>query len=110
MALIHCPECSSEVSSEAFKCPKCGKTLRKPTRTFFGKIIKWGFILFNLLMIIWLISGMHAASNVVQSAATEAERTGAEVGAGIGAMMIITVWAIGDLILGIFVFLTHPKS
>lgn len=38
MALIHCPECSTEVSSSAFKCPKCSAQLRKPKRSFFGTL------------------------------------------------------------------------
>lgn len=29
MALISCPECKNQVSSEAKSCPKCGKALKK---------------------------------------------------------------------------------
>ena len=44
MALINCPECKTEVSDTAFDCPKCAATLKKPTRTFFGKLIKLIFL------------------------------------------------------------------
>jgi hypothetical protein len=30
MALIKCPDCSTEVSTEARNCPECGRPLRKP--------------------------------------------------------------------------------
>ncbi|MFA5675594.1 MAG: zinc ribbon domain-containing protein [Christensenellales bacterium] len=29
MALIKCPECNNDISSEAIACPHCGKTLAK---------------------------------------------------------------------------------
>lgn len=29
MALTKCPDCTSEVSTEALACPKCGHQLRK---------------------------------------------------------------------------------
>ena len=79
-------------------------------RSFFGKLIKWIFIGFNLLMLFWLISGMMGASEVVSSASTEAEQAGAAIGTGIGMFLIFTLWAIGDIILGIFVLLTRPKN
>ena len=50
MALINCPECNNQVSNQALKCPSCGKQLRKPKRTFMGKVFKCLFILFNVLM------------------------------------------------------------
>jgi hypothetical protein len=61
-------------------------------------------------MLVWLVGGTMNASNVVSSAASEAERAGAAIGTGIGAMMIVTVWAIGDIIIGILVLLTRPKT
>ena len=106
MALINCPECSNEVSDTALKCPKCGVELRKPTRGFFGKMFLWMFILFNLLMGWWFIAGMSAASKFVETAGNGAS----QAGAAIGAAMIIGLWAFGDIILGLFVLFTRPKS
>lgn len=110
MALINCPECNNQVSDQAFKCPSCGKQLRKPKRTFMGKVFKWLFIIFNLFMLYWLISGMGAGAEVMNSAASDAERAGAAIGAGLGMSMILGLWAIGDIILGLFVLFTRPKS
>ena len=108
--LIKCPECNAEVSDSAMKCPQCGKQLRKPKRGVMGKIFLWVFYLFNVLMLIWLIGGMNAASNVVSNAASEAERAGASIGTGIGAMFILFIWAIGDIITGLLAFMMRPKA
>lgn len=34
MALMSCPDCGNEVSTQAMSCPKCGRQLRLPKRTF----------------------------------------------------------------------------
>lgn len=109
MAIINCPECSGEVSDTALKCPKCGTQLRKAKRGFFGKIFKWGFIGFNILMAIWLFGGMGAATDGMD-AMSEAEQAGTAIGAGIAGTMILGVWVVGDIILGLFVLFTRPKS
>lgn len=109
MALIKCPECTAEVSDAALKCPKCGVQLRKPQRSFFGKLLKWTFILFNILMIFWLVGGVGEATKGMD-AMNEAQRAGTAIGTGIGAAMIIGLWVFGDIVLGLFVLLTRPKS
>jgi amino acid transporter len=109
MALINCPECEAEVSDTALKCQKCGLQLRKAKRGFFGFIFKWTFILFNLLMILWLFTGIDAVTENMDMM-SEAEKTGTAIGAGIGAMMILSLWVVGDIILGLFVLFTRPKS
>lgn len=109
MKLVPCPACKTEVSDQAPTCMKCGHILRKPTRSFFGKLIKLAFIAFNALMLIWLVAGMNAASEHVASASSEAQRAGAEIGTAIGASMVIGVWAAGAIVLGLFVLLTRPK-
>ncbi len=30
MALVPCPDCNNQVSSEAWACPKCGRPIRGP--------------------------------------------------------------------------------
>jgi hypothetical protein len=108
MALINCPECQTEVSDTSFNCSKCGFQLRKPTRSFFGKLIKWAFIGFNALMLIWIFAGVHSASQNIDTL-SGAEKAGATIGTGLGAMLLVVIWVLGDIILGLFVFFTRPK-
>ena len=109
MAMIHCPECNSEVSETASKCPSCGFLINKPTRSIFGKIIKWTFIIFNVIMAFWFFGGMSDAIDKTQ-ALEGAEQAGAAIGTGIGGFIIVTIWAVGDIILGLFVLFTKPKA
>ncbi|MGL4766718.1 MAG: hypothetical protein ACRCV6_01325 [Formosimonas sp.] len=110
MAIIQCKECSKDVSDTAVKCPNCGIQLNKPKRSTIGKIIKWLFIGFNMLMIYWLFAGVGASADVANHASSEAAKAGAAIGTGLGAMMILFLWAIGDIILGLLVMFTRPKS
>lgn len=110
MALINCPECQAEVSDTALKCPKCGVQLRKPKRGFFGKLFKWGFIGFNILMVIWLFSYWGTVGELANTSGSEAEKAGAAIGGAIGTGMLFGVWVFGDIILGLFVMFTRPKS
>lgn len=110
MALVNCKECGTEVSDKAYDCPKCGAKLRTAERTTFGKIIKYLFIGFNILMLIWLVGGVGSASASVESAGSEAAQAGAAIGTGLGAMIIIFVWIAGDVVLGTLTLLTRPKK
>ena len=110
MALVNCPECQAEVSSTALKCPKCGFALRKPKRGLLGKLFKWTFILFNVLMILWLVGYFGTVGEIVGSSTSDAEQAGAAVGATIGTGMILTFWVLGDIILGLLVLFTKPKG
>lgn len=108
--LVKCPECNSEVSDTALKCPHCGKQLRKPKRGFFGKIFLWLFYLFNIFMLIGLISGMNSTSELMNQATTEAQKAGTAAGAGLGMTFMLFVWAIGDIITGLLALMTRPKA
>ena len=96
MALINCPECKTEVSDTAFDCPKCAATLKKPTRTFFGKLIKLIFIAFNIFMLVWAI-GIFSSS-------------GSGFGRAIAIEYMLTRWVVGDIIIGILFILTKPSK
>ena len=110
MAMISCPECSTDVSDTALTCPKCGVQLRKPKRGFFGTLFKWIFILFNLLMVGWLISYFGSIGELANTTGSEAGKAGAAIGGAIGTGMILGIWAVGDVILGALVMFTRPKS
>ena len=109
MSLIKCPECSSEVSDTATRCLNCGLRLIKPKRSGFGKFVKWVFILFNILMIVWLIAGFSNATEGY-SRMSEARQAGTAIGTTIGVGLILGIWAAGDIILGMFVFCTRPNA
>jgi len=71
----------------------------KRERSAIGKVFKGIFIAFNLLMALWLVGGLHAASKIQTFSATE--QTGAGIGVTIGVTVLLILWAIGDLILSI---------
>ncbi len=110
MALINCKECGAEVSDKALDCPKCGARLRKPQRTFFGKLVKYSFIGFNVLMLMWMIFGVGGAASTIDTNASDAEVAGAAIGTGIGAMFVLFIWVAGDIVLGLMTLLTRPKK
>lgn len=110
MSLIACPECTNEVSDTALKCPKCGVQLRKLKRGFFGKLFKFGFIVFNIIMVMWLFTYFGAVGDVTRQASSSAEQAGATIGATIGTGMLLFVWFVGDTILGLLVLFTRPKA
>lgn len=60
-------------------------------------------------MVFWLISGIGAATEGMD-VMSEAERAGATIGTGIGVALILGIWLIGDVILGLFVLFTRPKT
>ncbi|MEM7734036.1 MAG: zinc ribbon domain-containing protein [Pseudomonadota bacterium] len=106
---INCPSCGNQVSPKAFDCPQCGHPLRKPKRGFFGKIFKWSLILFNILMIVWMVSYLGTIGSHLDGATSEAEEAGMAIGGTIGVGMILVFWVLGDIILGLATLLTRPS-
>ena len=110
MTLINCPECQTAVSDAALKCPACGVQLRKPKRGFFGKLFKWSFIGFNLLMVLWLFSYWGSVGDLANTAGSDAEIAGTAIGGAIGTSILFSLWVSGDIIIGLLVMFTRPKS
>lgn len=108
MAIIKCPECKREISDEANKCVHCGKLLKKPKRSMLGKICLWLFYGYNVLMVLWMVSGLKASASIQTTNA--AEQAGAAIGTGIGVMLILMVWCLGAIITGILAFMTRAKG
>ncbi len=78
-------------------------------RGFFGwvfLVLFWGW---NMLMAAALFIGMSENASTYQRLTSEAERTGHNLGTGLGMMMILSVWASGALIIGLAVLLTRGK-
>lgn len=76
-------------------------------RGFFGKVFKWTFVLFNLLMLWWLIAALVAVTPQVHEATSDAARTGAQVGALIGVSLVAMIWLAGAVVLGLFTMMTR---
>ena len=81
----------------------------KGKRGVFGWLFLLLFIAFNLLMIVAVVVGLGGSAEVVGSAASGAEKAGATIGAGLGLGFLLTIWVIGDILLGIPVMLTRPS-
>ena len=75
-----------------------------------GKLFKWLLILFNILMVFWLVSGVLSVGEVIETAKSDAEQACAAIGATPGMVMLLSFWIVGDNILGISVLFTRPKG
>ena len=82
------------------------KEVRK--RGFLGWIFLLLFIAFNLLMLAWLV-GYWSMLGGMQPG-SDAEEAGRAIGGAIGSGMLLTVWALGDIILGLFVLLSRGRK
>jgi len=74
-----------------------------------GKVFKWFFLLYNLLMIMWLAGDVSVTSAMSKTAVTSAEQAGMAIGAGIGISMTLGLWVVGAIIFGLPVLFTRPK-
>lgn len=71
MALIHCPECSAEVSDKAENCPKCAYPLNKetplikyktaPKEGLFLQSLNFGCMLILGLVLLVIVLGVFGA-------------------------------------------------
>ena len=84
------------------------KEIRK--RGIFGKIIKWSFILFNILMIAWLFSYFNSVSEVTEATTSDAGKAGAVIGGTIGTGFLLFIWAMGSIVLGILTMMTRGQK
>ncbi|MDR3177625.1 MAG: hypothetical protein LBT96_01450 [Campylobacteraceae bacterium] len=96
--LIECPDCSKEVSRNAYKYPHCGATIKKSKRTLLGKIVLWIFVIFNLFMI-------HRMSGVL----TYNFQSGI-ITKGVAFWIVMLQWAIGMVVLGAATYFTRAKA
>ena len=77
-------------------------------RGVFGTLVKWAFIAFNVLMLLWIIAGLTAVSHIPTH--SHAERVGSFIGATLGVSMILALWFWGDVVLGIIVLVTRGNK
>lgn len=76
-------------------------------RGLFGRIFKWLFIIFNLVMVVWVVMGLVSVGDVINETTSEAEQAGAAIGGTIGVGILLFFWAAGDLILGMLTMFTR---
>ncbi|WP_296747310.1 hypothetical protein [Mesorhizobium sp.] len=86
--------------------PVVQREIRK--RGFFGHVFKWLFIIFNILMLLWLVGYWSQISGMIGHG-SDAEKAGGAIGAAIGTSMLLFFWVAGDIILGLFTLLTRGK-
>jgi hypothetical protein len=87
------------------------KVIRTEVRRkgFFGHLFKWGFIIFNVLMAIWLFSYWGSVGHFITDASSDAARAGGAIGMTIGSSVIVFFWVGGAVILGLLALLTRGK-
>lgn len=90
------------------------KIIRREVRTrgAFGQIIKWIFILFNLLMVFLLFKtcsavGQQLVVNTNGNINADAYNAGTAIGGTIATTMIMMFWALGTVILGALTYFTR---
>ena len=79
-------------------------------RGFFGKLFKWLFIVFNILMGIWLATYWVMVGNMIAEQQSDAAMAGGTIGATIGTGALIIFWAAGAAILGGLAMATRGKK
>jgi hypothetical protein len=92
------------------------KVIRRETRKrgVLGKIVKWSFILFNLLMVFLLLKTCaFVGSQTTATGDVDADtmRTaGTAIGGGIAGTAILFFWALGNVILAPVTYFTRGPS
>ena len=78
-------------------------------RSLFGKFVLILFWSFNALMFALLVMGLASAGEVIEGAASEAERAGAGLGVTIGVTFILGFWFLGAALLGLMLAFSRGK-
>lgn len=72
----------------------------------------WALLIFNVLMLIWVIAGIASASGHATNCGTLDQTTcdaARNVGTGIGVSALLIFWFMGFVVLGIVVLATRPQ-
>jgi hypothetical protein len=72
----------------------------------------WALLIFNLLILVWIVTGVGAVSNECGGKIGDALTTcqaGTAIGAGLGITFIIILWFIGFIVLGLIWIMSRPK-
>lgn len=74
--IIQCPECSKQVSDQAYTCPNCGfsiKKIEKPSPGCFMKTLNAGCLIFFIIIGILLFGVILNAISMYKNKATKKE-------------------------------------
>jgi hypothetical protein len=74
-------------------------TVRPPLA---GRIFRWLFIGFNLVMAAWLVSFVLSANHLKAAAVTAADKAAEGDAAAGGAGLLLGIWLFGAVLLGLF--------
>ena len=85
-------------------------TIEKRKRGFFGWLVTIMFLIFNAFMIVSIATASSNTGAMIKAAHSDAERTGATVGAGLGITVLVFFWFLGAAILGIAMLFTRGKK
>lgn len=72
--------------------------------------LTWVILAFNLLMPVWLVVGVSAASDSGEECVDELCRDANDVGTAIGAGVVLFIWMAGAVILGVIWLVTNKSS
>ncbi len=72
----------------------------------------WVVLIWNILMVIWIVTGIATAPNGSNCAdlTQQSCQAATDVGTGIGVILIVIIWALVDIILGIVWLVTKPRG
>jgi hypothetical protein len=67
MALIECPDCQQQVSTEAVACPNCGRPIKAPAQPKFdrdlaaakGRITRGRWLLYTILVLLGIVAYLN---------------------------------------------------
>ncbi len=104
-----CKKCGAKVKDALLNCPECGTSLQDSNRSY-KKVILFAFIIFNVLMLLWTFYGIGGSTQLVEGANTVAGEEIAKESTILGGSMLVTIWVIGDIVLGTLYFLSGKKS
>ncbi len=95
------------VSHTETKTVRFTETRKRGIFGWFFLLLFWGW---QILMAISVFRGLIGTGEHMAQYTTEAERTGAAIGATIGFGMVLTLWAVGTIVFGALAFFTRGKK
>jgi len=82
----------------------------KKSRRLHWRKMTWTVLIFNVLMVIWLVTGLTASTGSCNGLDANTCAAASDVGHGIAATLQIVVWVLGDIILGVLWLVTKGRS